>query len=364
METDSDNEITETTEESSAPNLITQIISQHDGDDSLSEHIHQTPSTAAKTLTTKIAYVLFTDIVGFSKLSTEQQTEWIEIFQEIVSNTQEFRHAQARKQLISRSTGDGMALVFFGDYESPVQCAVEISRALQAHPEMGVRMGVSSGPVVVRKDITQQRDVTGDGINMAQRVMDFGDGGHILLSKTVADYLKPSDKWAASLHEIGEVEVKHKARVHLFNLYNEEYGNRHPPQRLIKRRQGRMLKVAAAALIAIVLASALSFYFFAQRAKPPINSVAILPFVSDPATQTLSDGLSEDVINILGNLSYLKVTDRNSAYVFKKPEEQADLQSIGNKLNVRAVLTGRFEQHGDKLGLRVELVDVQDKRHL
>lgn len=374
MEIDNENEkVTETTEESSAPNLITQIIAQtqplsaseHD-DDSLSEQIHQTPSTA-KAITTKIAYVLFTDIVGFSRLSTELQSEWIEKFQEIVSNTREFQHAQARKQLISRSTGDGMALVFFGDYESPVQCAVEISRALLAYPEIGLRMGVSSGPVVLRKDITKQKDVTGDGINMAQRVMDYGDGGHILLSKTVADYLKPSEKWAGSLHDLGEVEVKHKARVHLFNLYNDEFGNRHLPRKLIERRHGRMLKVAAAALIALVVVAALAYYFFSHRNTPPINSVAILPFVNDngdPATQTLSDGLSEDVINILGNLSYLKVTDRNSASVFKKPEEQADLESIGNKLNVRAVLTGRFGQHGDTIALRVELVDVQDKRHL
>lgn len=333
-----------------------------------SENIHQTPNTATRPTTTRIAYVLFTDIVGFSKRSTEEQTDWIETLQEIVSGTHEFRQAHAKKHLISRSTGDGMALVFFDSHESPVQCAVEISRALKAYPEIGVRMGVFSGPVVLRKDITKQKDVTGDGINMAQRVMDFGDGGHILLSKHVADYLMPSAHWANSLHDLGEVEVKHKARVHIYNLYNDEVGNARLPARLIKRRHGRYLKAgAAAALLALVLVAAAGLYLLSKRSTPPINSVAILPFVNnngDPAAQSLCEGLSEDVINILGNLAYLKVTDRNSVSVFKRPEEQADLQKISDRLNVRAVLTGRFNQHGDKIALNLELVDVQDKRHL
>jgi TolB-like protein/class 3 adenylate cyclase/Tfp pilus assembly protein PilF len=376
MEEENDpKDVTEISESISAPNLITQIISEarpssaseHD-DESLSEQVHRTPSSGSKSLVTKIAYVLFMDIVDFSKRSTEQQTECIETFQEVVTGAHEFQHAQSRKQLISRSTGDGMALVFFGDYTAPAQCALEVSRALKAHPEIGVRMGVFSGPVVVRKDVSKQKDVTGDGINIAQRVMDFGDAGHILFSKTIADYLRPSDDWNGNLHDLGEVKVKHDVIVHLFNYYDGEVGNPNPTERSLQVRRKQLAKVAAAAtLVALVLVAALAFYLFSQRNRPPINSVAILPFVNDngdPAAQSLSDGLSEDVINILGNLSYLKVTDRNSAAVFKKPEEQADLQSVGNKLNVRAVLTGRFGQHGDKIALHVELVDVQDKRHL
>ncbi|MBV9959692.1 MAG: tetratricopeptide repeat protein, partial [Acidobacteria bacterium] len=291
-----------------------------------------------------------------------------ETFQGIVSSTQEFRQAQANKQLISRSTGDGMALAFFASHEAPVQCAVEISRALKAYPEIGVRMGVFSGPVVLRKDIIQLEDVTGDGINMAQRVMDFGDGGHILLSRHVADDLMSSAHWTRSLHDLGEVEVKHGVRVHIYNLYNEEVGNARLPEKIIKRRHGRLLRIgAAAALLSLLLLAAMGLYLWSKRSTPPINSVAILPFVNndgDPAAQSLCEGLSEDVINILGNLSYLKVTDRNSVAVFKRPEEQADLQKISDRLNVRAVLTGRFNQHGDKIALKLELVDVQDKRHL
>ena len=369
----------ESSESISAPNLITQIISQAESSsmqgnnkNSFSGEIHETPSAkSAKADATRIAYVLFTDIVDFSKRSMEEQPVCIEKFQDIVSNTQEFLQAQAKEQLICRNTGDGMALVFFDSYLSPVQCAVEISRALLKCPEIGVRMGVYSGPVVVRRDIAKQKDVTGDGINMAQRVMDTGDGGHILLSKTIADYLMPSENWSKRLHDLGEVEVKHKRRVHLYSLYDDEVGNPKLPGKLIKRRRKMMMMAAAA--IALALFAGLAFYLLSRNKPaavafaPPENSVAILPFVSgssDPAMELLGEELPAHIINMLGNLSGLEVTDRQSASLFKKPEEQKDLQVIGNKLNVRAVLTGRFQQHGDKTSLQVELVDVQNRRHL
>lgn len=376
----------ESSEAISAPNLISQIISQTqsagnqlDGG-SLSRRIHETPSATsgkgAKSDATRIAYVLFTDIVDFSRRSMEEQPVCIEKFQDIVSNTEGFLNAQASDQLICRNTGDGMALVFFDSYLTPVQCAVEISRALRQCPEIGVRMGIYSGPVVVRLDISKQKDVTGDGINMAQRVMDTGDGGHILISKTIADYLMPSEKWATRLHDLGEVEVKHKRRVHLYNLYDEEIGNSRLPGKLIKRRRQRVMMAAIAAALALMIIAGLGFYLLSRDKPttatavayaPPENSVAILPFVSgnsDPAMEVISEELPAHIINMLGNLSDLEVTDRNSASQFKKPEEQKDLQVVGSKLNVRAVLTGRFTQHGDKTSLQVELVDVKNRRHL
>ncbi len=377
-------DLPESSETVSAPNLITQIISETESsaereldEESLSAQIHETPSTgspsSAKADATRIAYVLFTDIVDFSRRSTEEQTDCIEKFQEIVSNTPEFRRALAKKQLISRSTGDGVALVFFGSYMSPVQCALEISRSLRECPDIGLRMGIYSGPVVVRKDVSKQKDVTGDGINMAQRVMDTGDGGHILLSKTVADYLMPSGNWSERLHDLGEVLVKHKRVVHLYNLYDDEVGNARLPAKLIKLRRRKMLLAGAASLLALMIAASVAYYFLARKNQPlatyapPVNSVAILPFVSgtaDPATELLGEELPAHIINKLGNLSELKVTDRQSALLFKKPEEQKDLQQIGTKLNVRAVLTGRFMQHDGKTSLQVELVDVQNRRHL
>ncbi len=335
--------------------------------------IHQTPSGSTKPEGPRIAYVLFTDIVDFSKRSTEDQTECIEKFQEIVSSTAEFQRAHAEGQLISRSTGDGMALVFFESYLAPVQCAIEISKALRQCPDIGLRMGVYSGPLVVRHDVSKQKDATGDGINMAQRVMDTGDGGHILMSKTVADYLMPSGKWAERLHDLGEVEVKHKRVVHLYSLHDNEVGNPRLPAKLTKARQKKFMIAGAASFVALFLVAAILLYFFVWRRAqlagfaPPVNSVAILPFVTlstDPAMQLVCDEIPAHIIIKLGNLSDLKVTDRQSAALFKQPQEQTDLQHIGSKLNVRAVLTGRFVQQQGQTSLQVELVDVKDRRHL
>src|SRR5258705_7427350 len=204
------------------------------------EHDHpggdQAKQSAAATKpnqsTPETAHVLFTDIVGYSKLMIDEQTERLQELQEIVRNTQEFQRAQAARQLLRLPTGDGIALSFFGDPEAPVRCAVEIGRALKDHPDIKLRMGVHSGLVYRIADINANMNVAGGGINIAQRVMDCGDDGHILLSKRVADDLGQLGRWARHLHDLGQAEVKHGVLVHVYNLYTDEVGNPEVPAKL------------------------------------------------------------------------------------------------------------------------------------
>ena len=194
-------------------------------------------SEANEPLRLEIAHVLFTDIVGYSKLPMDQQTATLQRLNQIVRATGEFRRAEAGDQLIRLPTGDGMALVFFGDAESALRCAVEVSRALRAAPGLRLRMGVHAGPVYRVADINTNKNVAGGGINMAQRVMDCGDAGHILVSDTVAEVLGQLSTWAGQLHDLGEAEVKHGVRVHVFNVFTDEHGNPEVPEKL-RRRQG------------------------------------------------------------------------------------------------------------------------------
>jgi serine/threonine protein kinase len=184
----------------------------------------------------EIGHVLFMDIVSYSKLPTDQQTRIYKQLQQVVTGTEAFQKAKASRQLVSRSTGDGMALVFFSGPRAPAECALEIARGLHTLPEIKLRIGINSGPVYRVKDVNETVDVAGAGINMAQRVMDSGDAGHILLSKSVADVLKELSEWRESIHDLGVHKVKHGVEVHLFNLYVSEVGNPSLPEKLRKKR--------------------------------------------------------------------------------------------------------------------------------
>ena len=167
----------------------------------------------------EVGHVLFLDIVGYSKLLSDEQRKLFGLLNEIVRNTSQFRAAEAAGKLVRLSTGDGMVLAFFTTVDVPVRCALEISRKLREHPELKLRMGINSGPVDQVSDVNDQRNITGIGINMAQRVMDCGDAGHILLSRRVADDLAQYSEWQPCLHSLGEVEVKHGVRVALVNFF-------------------------------------------------------------------------------------------------------------------------------------------------
>src|ERR1700720_529402 len=189
-----------------------------------------------KEIQPQIAHVLFIDIVGYSKLLINEQRRLLELLNQIVRATEQFRKAEANARLITIPTGDGMALVFYNTPEAPVECALEISRAVKQHPELKLRMGVHSGPVSGVIDVSGRANIAGAGINIAQRVMDCGDAEHILLSKHVAEDLEQLGHWKKHLHDLGEAEVKHGAHVSVVNLYTEELGNPEVPQKFLQAR--------------------------------------------------------------------------------------------------------------------------------
>src|SRR5215831_5054260 len=181
----------------------------------------------------EIGHVLFIDIVRFSTLLINQQSEQLETLKRIVRGTEQFRTAEAEGKLLRLPTGDGGALVFRNSPEAPVLCALEIAKALKNHPELHVRMGIHSGPVNEIADLNEQANIAGAGINTAQRVMDCGDAGHILLSRRVAEDLEHYLRWRPHLRDLGEMEAKHGVRVHIFNFYTEELGNPEVPEKLL-----------------------------------------------------------------------------------------------------------------------------------
>src|SRR5437762_12339369 len=206
-----------------------------------------------KEIQLEIAHVLFTDIVGYSKLSINEQHAAVDELTQIVRATEQFKKAEASDRLIKIATGDGMALVFYTSPEAPAQCAVEISRALKEYPRLQLRMGIHSGPVSGVIDVTGRANLAGAGLNMANRVMSCGDAGHILVSKRIAEDLGEYEHWRPFLHDLGACEVKHGVRIGIVSLYTAEIGNPHPPkkfQALKKRRtQVRWAEAAIAVLV-------------------------------------------------------------------------------------------------------------------
>src|SRR6201982_346657 len=221
----------------------------------------------------EIGHVLFIDIVGYSKLLINQQSEQLETLKKIVRKTEQFRAAEAEGKLLRLPTGDGGALVFRTSAEAPVMCAVEVSKALKNHPDLRVRMGIHSGPVNEVTDLNEQANIAGAGINIAQRVMDCGDAGHILLSKHVADDLEQYPRWRPHLHGLGECEVKHGVRVGVVNLYGAEIGNPQVPRQLkvLQKHRVRTRWAAIAAAVLLLIGVVAAFVVVSKKSGEPIS---------------------------------------------------------------------------------------------
>src|ERR1700726_3743214 len=227
------------------------------------------PSEQSSDVKFEIGHVLFIDIVGYSKLLINEQSEQTQKLKQIVRGTEQFRLAEAEGKLLRLATGDGGALVFRNSPEAPVLCAMEIAKALKDYPKLRVRMGIHSGPVNEITDLNEQANIAGAGINIAQRVMDCGDAGHILVSKRVADDLEQYPQWRPQLHDLGECEVKHGVRVSVVNLYTHELGNAEVPEKFktaavakgpaVAERRRVSRSLIAGVIIAVV---ALAFLLF------------------------------------------------------------------------------------------------------
>src|SRR6059058_4811301 len=238
-----------------------------------------------KEIQLEIAHVFFIDIIGYSKLSINDQHAAVEELNQMVRASEQFQRAEGAVRLIRIPTGDGMVLVFYTSPEAPAQCAVEISRALKEHPRLQLRTGIHSGPVRGVVDVNERANLAGAGINMAKRVMDCGDAGHILLSKHVAEDLEEYERWRPFLHDLGTCEVKHGMRVSVVNLYDDQFGNAKLPRKFEtaqkRRARVRWAEVAVALLVlaAIIAASVLLLRRPTRSALAIVEkSIAVLPF--------------------------------------------------------------------------------------
>jgi len=288
----------------------------------------------------QIAHVLFIDMVGFSKLPTNEQSELLRDLNQIVRGTEQFRRAEAAGKLIRLPTGDGMALVFFTSPEAPVRCALEVSQVLESYPKIQLRMGAHSGPVDAVVDVNDRSNIAGAGINMAQRVMDCADAGHILVSKRIAEDLAQYSKWRPHLHDLGECEVKHGAKIAIVNLYTDELGNPATPEKL-QRQGGKPSAVESKP----------------QRKK----RIAILPFKPlspESRDHALELGMADALITKLSNSRQIIVSSLNSVRRYGDLEQ--DPVVAGRELQVKSILEGNVQKSGDRIRVTARLINVAD----
>jgi TolB-like protein/class 3 adenylate cyclase/Tfp pilus assembly protein PilF len=330
----------------------------------------------------EIAHVLFMDLVGYSKLLMDEQREQLQRLTEIVRNTEEIQAAEAADKLIRLPAGDGMALVFFNSPEAPVKCAIEINKKLKQYPRLKLRMGIHSGPVSEVHDVNGRINIAGAGINIAQRVMDCGDAGHILLSKRVGEDLAHSRQWRPYLHDLGECAVKHGVPIFIVNLYTEEIGNAQLPEKLKQWKseqaaQGpdassilprKYLLIAVSVLLIAVSGFGVWLYFkqAAVTSLSPEKTIAVLPFQNfspDKENAFFADGVQDDILTSLAKIKDLRVTSRSSVMRFRDAPEQS-LGQIGKTLGVANVLEGSVRREGDRVVVNVQLVDARSARQI
>src|SRR5436190_6363527 len=369
-----------------------------------------------KEIELEIAYVLFIDIVGYSKLLIDQQRRLLELLNKLVRGTEQFRKAEANHRLITIPTGDGMALVFYNTPEAPVECALEISRAVKEHPELRLRMGVHSGAVSGVIDVSGRANIAGAGINIAQRVMDCGDAEHILLSKHVAEDLEQLGHWKKHLHDLGEAEVKHGAHVSVVNLYTEELGNPEVPQKFLQARHKAVAAVPlapekpgrsrswmiAAGMLVLIGGLAAGGYVFSRRsteagaanrrpvqsttapeggagaanagslpasAAPtafPEKSIAVLPFENlseEKANAFFTDGVQDEILTDLAKIADLKVISRTSVMQYKTGVAR-NLREIAQQLGVAHLVEGSVQRVSNRVRVNAQLIDARNDAQL
>jgi TolB-like protein/Tfp pilus assembly protein PilF len=358
------------------------------------------PSEQSSDVKFEIGHVLFIDIVGYSKLLITEQSEQLETLKKIVRGTEQFRLAEAEGKLLRLPTGDGSALVFRNSTEAPVLCALEISEELRNHPELHVRMGIHSGPVNEVVDLNEQANIAGAGVNIAQRVMDCGDAGHILLSRHVAEDLEHYPRWRSDLHELGECEIKHGVRISVVNLYTDELGNPQVPEKLRNTQQlaaqtqtapttrakrsfvalgifAASFLLISLAIVALIFAPAIlrsrnktandnpaSGNETATKAIPE-KSIAVLPFENrseDKANAYFADGIQDEILTRLSKIADLKVISRTSTQHYKSAPE--NLSEIARQLGVANILEGSVQKSGDAVRVNVQLIKAANDSHL
>ena len=342
------------------------------------------PSEHESDVQLQIGHVLFMDLVGYSTVLLDEQRQSQEQLTEIVRSTEQFRTAREAKRLIRLPVGDGMALVFFDSPEAPVRCAIEINKKLKEYPQLKLRMGVHSGPIHEVRDVNDQINVAGAGINLARRVMDCGDDRHILLSKRVAEDIGHSRQWSPYLHDLGECSVKHGVPIFLVNFHGPGFGNPELPKMLQQAQSEKAAKAAAitaprrrwgvylpiAVTILLLAGSALSVWVYSRHNPAALlqeaKSIAVLPFESfspEKDNAFFADGIQDDILTSLAKIKDLRVISRSSVMAFREAAAQ-NLRHIGRKLGVANVLEGSVRKEGDRVVVNVQLIDVRNSRQI
>ena len=340
-------------------------------------------TTNGKTdLNLEIAHVLLVDVVGYSKFLVEAQVDLLTELNRIVRSSPRFALAESQGKLTRLPTGDGMALVFFDSPEAPVQCALEISAALREYPQLQLRMGAHSGPIKEIADVNDRPNFAGTGINLAQRVLDCGDAGHILLSGRLAEDLREYRQWHPYLHDLGPCEVKHGQRLQLFNLCKDGLGNPSVPTKLIEQRQlgSRLRKAAqqfsrapvrqkiivAAIATSVLLTAGVAAWGLWPAAPLPEKSIAVLPFASlseDRVNAWFAEGMHDDIITLLTKLADVKVISRTSVMRYK-PGGNFAMRTIGRELGVAHILEGSVQREGNRVRVNAQLIDTRTDGHV
>ena len=334
----------------------------------------------------EIGHVLFLDLVGYSKLNIDEQSRLLRDLNRLVQETNTFRVAEAEGKLTRLPTGDGIALVFRDSAESPAQCAIEVSRAVKKDARLAIRMGIHSGPVNELSDINERVNLAGAGINLAQRVMDCGDAGHILLSKHVAEDLEHYARWQTYLHELGECEVKHGVRIPVVNLCSDDFGNPGWPEKLKRsreqdetiarrRRRAQLRRNSLIVAALVLLTSALALVLFLRYrgttkdtaiSPVPFKSIAVLPFENlsvNPENAFFADGVQDEVLTHLARIADLKVISRTSVMSYKSGAAR-NIREIGKQLGVAHILEGSVQRGANKIRIIAQLIDARSDSHI
>src|SRR5438034_2412970 len=326
-----------------------------------------------KEIQLEIAHVLFIDIVGYSKFSINEQRSAVDELTQIVRATEQFQKAEASERLVKIATGDGVALVFYTSPEAPVRCAVDLSRALKDHPRLRVRMGIHSGPVSGVVDVTGRTNLAGAGLNLARRVMDCGDAGHILLSKHLAEDLTEFEEWRPLLHDLGTCEVKHGMQVAIVNLWSDDVGNPRLPQKFqaLKKQRARVRWAEVAATLLLLAGIAAAFVLVSKKSAKstsivPEKSIAVLPFENrseEKANAYFAEGIQDEILTHLARIADLKVISRTSVMQYKSGAPR-NLREIGQQLGVAHVVEGSVQRAASKVRVIAQLIDARNDAHL
>jgi TolB-like protein/Tfp pilus assembly protein PilF len=294
----------------------------------------------------EIAHILTMDVVEYSTLLITEQSRIMAELKRVVRNTTRFRRAEADGKLICLPTGDGMALVFLDDSEAPIECAMEISSTIKS--SIPLRMGIHSGPIHQVLDVNERANVAGAGMDGAQRVMDCGDAGHILLSKRIAEDLTPFPRWNPHLHDLGECEVKHGRKVRLVNFYTDAIGNPKTPKRCVLEGEEPSGGKARSTVV-----------------QTNAKSIAVMPFANlspDPDNAYLAAGIQEEILNLLSKIHDLKVISRRSTQRYQNAPES--LPEIARQLGVAHVLEGTIQKSADQVRVHVQLIRAESDAHV